>query len=217
MKKTVLFSMITIALVFSAGLAMAKSLPVMKEVEKNMFKDLAKQNINPAITGWGLGLNTASDSYLVAKFHAVSEKTLPRKEILRILKDAKAGNGNATWSEIKDSVKAAIAANSTTVSKGRVQINRETFILSGISRTNTTFTADIRSKPDYTACSASNVSSEDCESNSTKAGDLSLTKKMSEINPERHKLWAGTLNFNGTAYTFVALVNPMAGEKSGKD
>lgn len=213
MKNAFVLSFVMMAVLFSASFAAAKGLPSFGDVEKSMFKDLAKQSISPTITGWGLGLNTAGDSYLVAKFHLVSQKILPRQEILQILKDAKASNSTVTWAEVRDRVKAAIDANSTVVLKGRIQVNKGIYILTGITRTNTTFTADIRAKSDYTACAASNVSAEDCESNSTKIGDISLTKKTSEINPERHRVWAGTLDFNSTAYTFVALVNAQPGEK----
>ncbi len=211
MKNALVLSAVMMALLASLTFVSARELPSMGELEKNMFKDLAKQSINPAISGWGIGLNAASDSYLTAKFQLVSQKILPRQGILQILKDAKADNAS-TWSGVRDRVKAAIDANSTVVSKGRIQINKNMYILTGISRTNTTFSADIRSKPDYTACAAANVSAEDCENQAAKAGDISLTKKTSEVNPERYRIWAGTLDFNNTAYTFVALVNPQGGD-----
>ncbi len=208
MKKMVLFSLITIALVFSASFAAAKNLPAMKEVEKDMFKSLAKQNINPVTIGWGIGLNTANDSYLVARFYAVSTKIIPRNEILQILKDARASNNITTWADVAGKIKAAIASNATTAIKGRIQINKEQYILTGVVRNETAFSGDIRSKPDYNICVASNVSAEDCEAQSAKVGDLSLARKTAEVNAERHKIWAGALNFSGTAYTFVTLVNP---------
>lgn len=210
MKKVVLLSLVTVAILFSATLASAKISGTLGEAEKGMFKDLVKQNINPAVTGWGIGLNTASDSYLVAKFHAVSLKSLPRKEILQILKDARASSNTVTWAEVRDRIKAAIDANATAVVKGRMQINKEQYVLTGIVKSETAFTGDIRTMPNYTTCNAANVSAEDCESQSTKIGDLSLTRKTAELNAEKHRVWAGTMNFNNTAYTFVALVNPLA-------
>jgi hypothetical protein len=46
---------------------------------------------------------------------------------------------------------------------------------------------------------------------STKVGDLSLTKKTAEFEAGKQKVWAGTMNFKEAAYTFVALVNPRLG------
>lgn len=210
MKKTVLLIMIAITVILSATVVLAKQLPSITNVDKSMFKNLVQVYFHPSITGWGIGLNTQQDSYLVAKFHAVTVTTLSRNQVLQILKDAKAGNAT-NWSDIRDRLKDALDANGTTIVKGMIQINKETYILTGMVKTETTFNGTIRAKPDYSACVSANISTEDCENQSTKIGDLSLTRKTAELDQSKDRVWAGTMNFNSTAYTFVALVNPRVG------
>ncbi|MEM7825227.1 MAG: hypothetical protein QXO27_04615 [Candidatus Aenigmatarchaeota archaeon] len=207
MKKILLLSIIAVTLILSASTVTARQLPTIGIAERTMFKNMVQSYLHPEITGWGIGLNTEEDSYLVAKFHAVTVKTLPRTQILQIIKDAKAGNVT-DWSEVRDRIKAAIDANGTTLVKGRIQINKEVYILTGIVKTETTFSGIIRIKPNYTACVTANISTEDCENQSAQIGDLSLTRKTAEFEVGKDRVWAGTMNFNNTAYTFVALVNP---------
>jgi len=211
MKKTVLLTVIAITVILSATVVLARQLPSMRDVDKNMFKNLVQGYLHPSITGWGIGLNTQQDSYLVAKFHAVTVKSLPRDQILQILRDAKAGNAT-DWSDVRDRVKDAIDANGTNITKGMIQINKQTYILTGIVKTETTFNGTIRVKPDYSACVSANISTEACESQSTQIGDLSITRKTAELDQSKDRVWAGTMNFNSTAYTFVALVNPRVGD-----
>jgi len=214
MKKTLIALGILVVLAItavSANIAIAKQLPQIRNVEKTMFKNLVQSYLHPSINGWGIGLNSASDTYLVAKFHVVSVKTLPRAQIAQIIRDAKAGNATE-WSEVRDKIKASIDANSTTVIKGRIQINKQQYVLTDIINAETTFSANIRDKPDYSACTATNISAETCELQSAKVGDLSLTMKTAELEENKQRLWAGTMNFNSTSYTFVALVNPRIGD-----
>lgn len=191
----------------ATNIAFARALPAIGNVEKNMFKNLVKAYLHPAVNGWSIGLNTATDSYLIAKFHVVTVKTLPRAQIVQIIREAKAGNAT-TWAEVRDSIRAAIEANSTSVTKGRIQINKVTYVLTDVARTETTFAANIRNRPDYSGCVAANISAEQCEQQSASVGDLSLTRKAAELEDSKQRVWAGTMNFNNTAYTFVALVNP---------
>jgi hypothetical protein len=207
MKNALLFSLIAITLIFSVSIVTAKQLPTVGTIEKNMFKNLVQSYLHPVITGWGIGLNTQQDSYLVAKLHAVTVKTLPRDQIIQILKDAKSGNAT-TWSDVRDRIKDAIDANSTTKVEGRIQINKDQYILTGIVNTETTFNGTIRTKPDYSACTSANISAESCENQSTIIGDLSLTRKSAELESGKDRVWAGIMDFNSTVYTFVALVNP---------
>jgi hypothetical protein len=211
MKKTVLLSIIVLVAIFSASIVVARQLTAIGNVEKNMFKNLVKGYLHPSISGWGIGLNTEKDSYLLAKFHAVSTKSLPRDQILQILKEAKAGN-TTSWTEVRDRIKDALDAYNKTLIKGQIQINKNSYILTGIVRTDTTFTGTIRAKPDYSTCVSANVSAEDCEEQSTKIGDISLTRKSAEFEAGKDRVWAGTMNFNATAYTFVAIVNPRVGD-----
>jgi hypothetical protein len=216
MKRNLLLAMIVISMILSvsivtANITTAHNLPALGVVEKSMFKDLVQSYLHPSITGWGIGLNTQQDTYLVSKFNAVTVKTLPRDQIIRILKDAKAGNVT-NWSGVKDAIKAAIDANSTTMVTGRIQINKEQYILTGIVKTETTFNGTIRAKPNYTTCVTANISTENCENQSPILGSLSLTRKSAEFESGKDRVWAGTMDFNSTAYTFVALVNPRVGD-----
>ena len=211
MKKTTFLGIIAVSIILSAVIVAARQLPAVAITEKTMFKNLVKTYLHPSITGWGIGLNTQQDSYLVSKFHAVSVKILPRDQIIKILKDAKESN-TTSWAEVRDQIKAALDANSTTMIKGRIQINKDHYILTCIVKTDTNFTGDIRTIPNYSTCSAGNISAEDCELQSTKVGDLSLTRKSAEFEAGKDRVWAGTMNFNNTAYTFVALVNPRVGD-----
>ena len=211
MKKTVLISIIAITVILSATVVLARELPTIGNTEKNMFKNMVQAYFHPSISGWGIGLNTEQDTYLVARFHAVTVKTLSRNQIWQILVDAKGGNVT-DWSEVRDRIRIALDANGTTISKGMIQINKENYILTDIVKTETTFNCTIKTKPDYSACVSANISTEDCESQSTNIGDLSLTRKSAELEQSKDRVWAGTMNFNTTEYTFVALVNPRLGD-----
>jgi len=210
-RTTVLLGIILMTAILSSSAVLARQLPTIGNVEKTTFKNLVQSYFHPSITGWGIGLNTANDNYLVAKFHAVSVKTISRSDVLQIIKEAKSGNATS-WLEVRDRIKTVIDNNGTTLVKGRIQINKEQYILTGIVKTETTFTGDIRITPNYSTCVATNVSAENCELQSTKVGYLSITKKSAELEQGKDRVWAGIMNFNNTAYTFVALVNPRTGE-----
>jgi hypothetical protein len=207
MKKIEILGIIAILAILSVSIVAARKLPTIGNTEKGMFKNLVQGYFHPEINGWGIGLNTEKDSYLIAKFHAVSTKTLPNSRVAEIIKEAREGN-STSWSDVRDKIKAALDTEGTTKTKGRMQINKETYVLTGIVRTNTTFTTDIRTKPDYSACVKQNITAEDCETQSTKVGDLSLTQKTAEFETNKQRVWAGTMDFNDTSYTLVAIINP---------
>jgi hypothetical protein len=204
MKKFVLVT-IAISLILLAGLAAARSLPRIRNVEIEMFRNMIKNYFSTVINGWGIGLNTEKDSYIVTKFNAISVKTLTRAQIVDIIKQAKEEN-ITDWATIKDRIKAAIDTNSTIINKGMIQINREKYLLTNIVISNTTASAVIKILPDYSGCKSQNISNEDCENQSTKVGDMSITKKTAEFEPNKDRVWAGNLNFNDTAYTYLVLV-----------
>jgi hypothetical protein len=206
MRKLV-FAAIAIFLALTVTLVTARGLPRIIEREKEMFKTMVKSYFSPLINGWGIGLNTSSDSYVVVKFHIVSVKILPRIEIANIIRQAKSENVSE-WSIVRDRLKLALDANGTTINKGRIQINKEKYVLTNITVTDTNLEAIIRAMPDFGSCKMQNISAEECEVNSTKVGDLSLTKKNVEFEKGKERVWAGSLNFNETAYTFVALILP---------
>ncbi|MFH0832440.1 MAG: hypothetical protein V1900_01815 [Candidatus Aenigmatarchaeota archaeon] len=203
-QKLLLVSVIAITVMFAVSVA--KPLPKIVDADKGLFKNLVKDYLHPEMNAWGIGLNTAKDSYIVAKLHVTSVKTLPRSQIVQILKDAKAGD-ITTWGEVKDKIKEALDASGVTTTSGRIQVNKVQYVLTDIARTDTTFAATIREKPVYLTCTAANKTAAECDEQAATIGDLSLTKKDAEFE-NKQKIWAGTMNFNNTAYTFVALVQP---------
>jgi len=207
MHRALIGSVIIVTAVLFAGLVFAHGdLDDLDDTHKDMFKRMVKNFFSPEINGWGIGLNTATDTYLVAKFHGVSVKTLPRSVVNDIIRQAKAEN-ITDWDTVRDRIQAALQANGTVKSKGRIKINKINYILTGISKSESTFSADIKNLPDFDSCKDQNVSAEDCENQAAKVGDLSLARKTAEFE-EKARVWAGTMNFNSSAYTFVALVNP---------
>lgn len=207
MRKIGLLILVSVIVMTLSITVVSAKLGMIRQTERDMFKNMVKNYLSPAINGWGIGLNTASDTYSAVKFHVVSVKILPRVDIADILKQAKSENVS-DWSVVKDRLNAALNANGTVMSKGRIQVNKEKYILTNIVKTETTVSADIRNMPNYETCKTQNVSAENCETNSTKVGDFSLARKTAEFEQGKDRVWAGTLNFNSTAYTFVALVNP---------
>jgi hypothetical protein len=206
-----------VAILLTAGAAMAdrplvaaSRLKAIGEVEKAMFSNMVKNYLHPTLDAWGVALNTNQDSYLLSKIHVTRVQNLPKGQIVKILRDSKENANTTTWAQVRDDVKAAIDSNSTTETRGRISINRDTYVLTGIDATNATFSADIRSVPDFNACAKANLTAVECELASTKVGSLSLTRKTSEVNSERQRVWAGTMDFNSTGYTFVAVVTSLS-------
>lgn len=180
-----------------------------------MFKSMLTAYLRPAVDGWGIGLNTAADTYIVAKFHVTEVRTLPREQIVQTVRDARASPNMTTWGQVRDALRAAIAENSITETRGLIMIDKETYTLTGIKRTEATFSADIRYKPNYGDCINRSVSAIDCEAAAWKLGDIILTRKAAEVSGTTQRVWAGALNFNESSYTFVALVNPVVPATGG--
>jgi hypothetical protein len=199
---TAVFSMTVIA-----ARTTARNLRAVQATDKVMFKTMVKRYFHPVVTGWGIGLNTEEDSYLAARFHAVSVKTLSRARVRQIIAEVKE-SGDVTWEEVRDRVNAALEEEDATRIVARIKINKVNYILTGAVKDETTFSGTIREKPDYDACAATNTSSEDCELAATVVGEMHLTRKEAEFEEGKDRVWAGTMEFEGSDYTFVALVNP---------
>lgn len=202
--------MILLALVVSvsiASLVAARALPALRAADTTSFKNMVKNYFRPVVTGWGIGINTEQDSYLAARFHAVTIKTLSNARIREIIREAKAGN-ETSWTGVRNRLQAALDDEGSTKVIARVNINKVNYILTGIVRNETYFKGTIREKPDYSACTAANTSTEDCELQATQVGELWLTRKEAEFEGGRDRIWAGRMEFNETDYIFVALVNP---------
>jgi hypothetical protein len=82
--------------------------------------------------------------------------------------------------------------------------------MTNIQVSNQTLTADINQMPVYSTCAQQNISAEDCENSAQKIGDISIAKKTEAIesNNGDPRVWAGTLDFNSVAYTFVSFAYP---------
>jgi hypothetical protein len=140
----------------------------------------------------------------------VSVKIIPRAQIVEIIREAKAGNVT-DWLEVRNRIKAAIDANGTTISKGRISINGTKYILTNITKTEDTWSAIIREMPNYTACKEQNISAEDCEISAAQVGEVSVKKRATTELPGEPKVWSGNLTLNAVTYKFVALAYPRAG------
>jgi hypothetical protein len=206
-----IMALIALTAVFSmsviAARTTARNLRAVQAADKTMFKTMVKRYFHPVVTGWGIGLNTEEDSYLAARFHAVSVKTLSRARVRQIIAEVKE-SGDVTWEEVRDRVNAALEEEDATKIVARIKLNKVSYILTGVVKDETTFSGTIRERPDYEACAATNTSSEDCESAATVVGEMHLTRKEAEFEQGKDRVWAGTMEFEGSDYTFVALVNP---------
>ena len=210
MEKRILLAvlaLLALTAVFSVSVLAANNLPAIQTTQRNMFKSMLKNYFHPAMTGWGIGINQEQDTYLAARFHAVSIKTLSRVRIREITQEVR-NEENPTWSMLRDRLNQALQDEGETHIKARIKINGVNYILTGVVKDETTFSGVIRTLPDYDACAAAGTSTEDCELESEQVGELSLTKKEAEFERGRDRVWAGTLTFEDTEYVFVALVNP---------
>ncbi len=173
---------------------------------RDEFKTLVHAYFHPVVNGWGIAWDTA-DNYKVAKFTAVSVKTLPRDQVLGILQQARADGVN-DWTVVRQRIAAAIEANGTTITVGRIKIDDTHYLLGNIVKSDTSVSADIKTMPNFENCKTQNITLQMCEANAPKVGDISVTKKKdgSEGDPA---VWAGTMDLNGVAYTFVALSRPV--------
>ena len=203
MKKLVVIALAAIVLTTTIAFALPKPL----QSNKDAFKTMLKDYLNPVLHGYGIGFN--QDNYITAKWYITNIKILNRTEIKNVMQRAKSENVT-DWNTMLIRIKSELDTNGMIAKKGRIRIDGKDYLLTRIQVYESNATADIREIPDWNACKQQNVSEDDCEIGSTKVGDLSLTKRTKsnqEISNEP-KAWAGTLNFNNTAYTFVTLVYP---------
>lgn len=192
-------SSLVFAINFSRG---ARGLPAIAAAEKLAFKNMLTNYIHPVSYGNGIGFS--GDNYLIAKWYIASVRTLSVDQIKSAIL-----NSNATdWSGIKKDVENALNTEGTMVSKGRISIGKTSYVFTSIVTSNTSLSANINVLPNYTACNQQNISAEICESNSQKIGDISLAKKTPIESNNEQNVWAGTLDFNSTAYTFVTFAYP---------
>jgi hypothetical protein len=208
MKKILALTIAVLLVGLYSSAAFAKNLPTMSSMNKMQYKNMLKNYMSPINEGYGIGYTDST--YVTAKWHITSVRDLNMSEIKEIIK-----NSNATeWSQLRNQVKEALNSHGTTVTKGRIGIGKNTYILTEINVTNTTATANIREMPVYSSCKDQNMTVEKCESTATLVGSLSLTKKTSAIDAPGNepKVWGGALNFNSTAYTFVTFVYPRSGK-----
>jgi len=194
-------------LIISLTVTIAFALPRIAQTHKEGFKTMLQNFLTPVIHGYGIGFT--GDTYIIAKWHIVNSKILPRVDINDIIRQAKEENVT-DWSVVRERIRVALEANGTIVKKGRIKIEKINYLLTNISVSETNAIADVREIPNWESCKQQNISAEDCELSGVKVGDVTITKRtkpQQEI-PGEPRVWAGTMNFNGTAYTFVTLVYP---------
>jgi len=203
LKKLVVIALV--AMVLTATIAFA--LPKPLQNNKDAFKTMLKDYLSPVLHGYGIGFN--QDNYITAKWHITNIKILNKTEIKGVIQKAKSENV-ADWNTMLVRIKSDLNTNGMIAKKGRIRMEGKDYLLTKIQVSDTNATAEIREIPDWNACKQQNVSAEDCEENATNIGNISFTKKTranQEISGEP-RVWAGTLYFNNTAYTFVTLVYP---------
>jgi hypothetical protein len=203
LKKIIIVAIVAIVLITTVAFALPKPL----QNNKDAFKTMLKDYLSPVLHGYGIGFN--QDNYITAKWYITNIKILNKTEINSVMHKAKSENVT-DWNTMLVRIKADLDANGVVARKGRIRIDGEDYLLTKIQVYESNATADIREIPDWNACKQQNVSEDDCEIGSIKIGNLSMTKRTKanqEISNEP-RAWAGTLNFNNTAYTFVTLVYP---------
>ena len=211
MKEILALSIIALVVIITASTVLAVNtpnirsyikLPEVTVTNKVEYKTMLKNYLSPVFDGYGIGIN--GDNYITAKWYITHVRTLPMDKIREIISNT----NSTTWSELKNDIQKVIQAEGNTTTKGRIKIGNTTYLLTNIQISNTTASADIRNMPNYNTCKQSNISAEDCESNSQKVGDLSIAKKTNVNTDENTRVWAGTLNFNSVTYSFVAFAYP---------
>ncbi len=203
MKKLVVIALVAMVLTATIVFALPKPL----QNNKDAFKTMLKDYLSPVLHGYGIGFT--QDNYITAKWHITNIKILNKTEIKDVIQKAKSENV-ADWNTMLVRIKSELDTNGMIAKKGRIRMEGKDYLLTTIQVSDANATAEIREMPDWNACKQQNVSAEDCEENATNIGNISLTKKTranQEISGEP-RVWAGTLNFNNTAYTFVTLVYP---------
>jgi hypothetical protein len=204
MKKILGLLVVILAISITASVVFARNLPAITAANKLSYKNMLKEYLSPVNHGYGIGFN--DNSYVTAKWYITSVRTLNMSKINEIVK-----NSNATdWSQLREQVQNSLKSQGMNVTKGRINIGKNMYILTDINVSNNTVAANIREMPIYSNCKDQNITAEQCEIIATQIGSLSLTKKTSAIETQANepKVWAGTLNFNSTAYTFVTFAYP---------
>jgi hypothetical protein len=202
MKKILGLLIVVLVVSMTTAVYAKRMMPSMTDDNRVAYKNMLKNYLHPVMSGYGIGL--LGDNYLTAKWSVVEVRTLSTSQIKDIV-----NRSNATsWSELKDEVQNALR-NASTVKKARIEIGSTNYVLTNIQVSNTTLSAEIRSLPNYEACKSQNITDTDCENNAQLMGSLSVAKKNAVLDSKTNtKVWAGTLNFNSTAYTFVSFANP---------
>ena len=202
MKK--ILGLVVVLISVAASVVFARNLPAITIANKLEYKNMIRNYLSPVNHGYGIGFN--NDNYVTAKWYITNVRTLNMSEIKEIVK-----NSNATdWSQLRSQIQSVLQAQGIEVIKGRISIGKIIYILTDINVTNSTVAANIREMPIYSNCKDQNITAEQCENMATQVGSLLLTKKTSAIETEANepKVWAGTLNFNSTTYTFVTFTYP---------
>jgi len=204
MKKSLAILIVVLTITMATTLVLARNLPAITAVNKVSYKSMLQSYFHPVLHGYGIGFNESN--YITAKWHIVNVRILAKNQIREIV-----SNSNSTdWSQLRAEIQTALQNQGTEIKKGRIRIGNTDYVLTNILVSNETATADIREMPVYATCVQQNISAEDCESNATKVGDFSLTKKTEAFEDNRTdpRVWAGILNFKNVQYTFVTFAYP---------
>jgi len=204
MKKSLAILIVVLTITMATTLVLARNLPAITAVNKVSYKSMLQSYFHPVLHGYGIGFNESN--YITAKWHIVNVRILAKNQIREIV-----SNSNSTdWSQLRAEIQTALQNQGTEIKKGRIRIGNTDYVLTNILVSNETATADIREMPVYATCVQQNISAEDCESNATKVGDFSLTKKIEAFEDNRTdpRVWAGIMNFKGVQYTFVTFAYP---------
>ena len=174
--------------------------------QKNQFKETLRNYFNPVIHGYGIGFT--EENYITARWQITQIRMLSTSQVRTAIQASVQGN-ETDWDAVRERVRNALVSASTE-RKGRVRIEGIDYVLTNMIVSNESLTADIREIPDYAACRAANITADDCESNSTKVGDVSISKrtKPNQEIPGEPNVWAGTMNYDDVAYTFVTFAYP---------
>lgn len=199
----IIIAIVAIALTTTIAFALPKPL----QSNKDAFKTMLEDYLNPVLHGYGIGFN--QDNYITAKWYITNIRVLNMTEIKNVMQKAKSENVT-DWNTMLVRIKSELDTYGIIAKKGRIRIDGKDYLLTKIQVYESNATADVREIPDWNACKQQNVSEDDCEIKSVKVGDMSLTERTKtnqEVSNEP-RAWAGALNFNNTAYTFVTLVYP---------
>ncbi len=186
----------------TASAVLAKNLPAMTASSKLSYRSMLQNYFHPVLNGYGIGIS--GDTYVTARWHITSVRTLNMSDIKQIV----SGTNATDWSHLREEIQNALKNSGIVTQKGRIVIGNTTYVLTDIQVSNTTASADIRDLPNYATCKQQNTSAEDCENNASKVGSLSLSKKTNALQDTKDKVWAGTLVFREVTYTFVTFAYP---------